>query len=159
MVDIPSLEHRITVQQGLTTRRSMYPRLNKESHIGSIGTHGSMADIPSLEPGAIHNNILFISSLMDQQGTSSRDGLILLIYYSVYKTIHNSNKIFNTHHINSNNMFIVQPICSLTHTYTQTSRSSYLELSTHCFPFPYEFLLNTSLTSSPIIVSYHKEYK
>ena len=44
---------------------------------------------------------------MDQQGTSSRDGLILLIYYSVYKTIQNLNKIFNTHHINSNNMFIV----------------------------------------------------
>ena len=151
MVDIPSLEQRITVQQGLTTRRSMYPRLNKESHISSIGTHGSMADVPSLEPGAIHNNIFI--HFRDQQGTSSRDGIIILLFYSVYKTIQNSNKIFNTHHINSNNMFIVQPICSLTHTYTQTSRSSYLELSTHCFPFPYEFLLNTSLTSSPIIVS------
>ena len=44
---------------------------------------------------------------MDQQGTSSRDDLILLIYYSVYKTIQNSNIIFNNHHINSNNMFIV----------------------------------------------------
>ena len=44
-----------------------------------------MVDVPSLEPGAIHNNIFI--HFMDQQGTSSRDGLIQLIYYSVYKTI------------------------------------------------------------------------
>ena len=171
MVDIPSLEQNIKVQQGLTTQWSIYPRLN-----GSIGTHDSKVDVPSLEQNiSVQQGLtarwpmyprlnrapftiifLFSLGLMDQQCTSSRDGLILLIYYSVYKTIQNSNKIFNTHHINSNNMFIVQPICSLTHTYTQTSRSSYLEPSTHCFPFPYEFLLNTSLTSSPIIVSYIK---
>ena len=46
-----------------------------------------MTDVPSLEPGAIHNNILFILGIMDQQGTSSQDGKILLIYYSVDKTI------------------------------------------------------------------------
>ena len=73
--DIPSLEQNIMVQQGLTTQWSMYPRFNKESqfnrdsrldgrrtlactkYISSIGTHDSMADKPSLEPGAVHNNI------------------------------------------------------------------------------------------------------
>ena len=71
MIDIPSLEQNIS---------------------GSIGTHGSMTDVPSLELGAIHKIFLFILGLMDQQGTSSRDGIIILLFYSVYKTIQNSNQ-------------------------------------------------------------------